>query len=150
MNESDKLKRVIDVIDYGTYTTDKAEMIEFASRWDPRPFHVDEEMAAGTLYGQLTASGVHTLAMFTTVCNRATSDWAVRGALGYEHLRFPAAVVAGDVLHGQTKVIAKRLSKSRPELGIVTTHETMTNQRGETVLDLKVSFLMERRPDAAD
>jgi acyl dehydratase len=134
-----------DVIDYGEYTTDKAEMIEFASRWDPRPFHVDEDFAADTLYGQLTASGVHTMAMHIRICNRATADWRVRGALGYEELRFPTAVLAGDVLHGQTTVIAKRLSKSRPEYGIVTTHETMTNQRGQTVLDFKVSVLFERR-----
>lgn len=134
-----------DVIDYGEYTTDKAEMIEFASRWDPRPFHVDEEFAADTLYGQITASGVHTMAMYIRICNRATADWQVRGALGYEELRFPTAVLAGDVLHGQTTVIAKRLSKSRPDYGIVTTHETMTNQRGETVLDFKVSVLFERR-----
>jgi len=136
-----------DVIDYGEYTTDKGEMIDFASRWDPRPFHVDEAFAADTLYGQLTASGVHTMAMFIRICNRATADWQVRGALGYEELRFPTAVLAGDVLHGRTTVIAKRLSKSRPEYGIVTTHETMTNQHGATVLDFKVSVLMERRPD---
>jgi len=139
-----------DIIDYGEYTTDKSEMIEFASRWDPRPFHVDEDFATGTLYGQLTASGVHTMAMYIRICNRATADWTTRGALGYEELRFPAAVLAGDVLHGQTKVIAMRESKSRPEFGIITTHETMTNQRGETVLDFKVSVLMERRPTATD
>jgi len=139
-----------DVIDYGDCTTDKADMIDFASRWDPRPFHVDEDYAAGTFYGELTASGVHTMAMFIRICNRATADWQVRGALGYEELRFPTAVLAGDVLHGQTTVIAKRLSKSRPEFGIITTHETMTNQHGKTVLDFKVSVLFERRTGVAD
>ena len=134
-----------DVIDYGSYTTEKAEMIDFAKRWDPRPFHVDETFAASTLYGELTASGVYTLAIFTNLCNKATGDWVVRGALGYERLNFPAAVRAGDVGSGQSTVMAKRVSKSRPELGIITTHETMTNQRGETVLDFRVSFLVERR-----
>jgi len=134
-----------DVIDYGSYTTDKTEMIEFARRWDPRPFHVDEDFAAGSLYGEITASGVHTLAIFTNLCNRATGDWAVRGALGYKELNFPAAVRAGDVVSGGSTVLTKRVSKSRPELGIITTRETMTNQRGETVLDFTVSFLVERR-----
>ncbi|MDH3234133.1 MAG: MaoC/PaaZ C-terminal domain-containing protein [Alphaproteobacteria bacterium] len=139
-----------DVIDYGSYTTDKMEMIEFARRWDPRPFHVDEAYAAGTLYGEITASGVHTLAIFTNLCNKATGHWAVRGALGYEHLNFPAAVRAGDVVSGKSTVMAKRTSKSRPELGIITTRETMTNQRGETVLDFTVSFLVERRDGGPD
>jgi len=134
-----------DLIDYGSYTTNKAEMIEFAKRWDPRPFHVDEAFAATTLYGEITASGVHTLAIFTNLCNRATGEWAVRGALGYKELNFPAAVRAGDVVSGKSTVKAKRVSKSRPELGIITTRETMTNQRGETVLDFTVSFLVERR-----
>ena len=66
-------------------------------------------------------------------------------ALGYKELNFPAAVRAGDVVSGKSIVRAKRASKSRPELGIITTHETMTNQRGETVLDFTVSFLVERR-----
>ena len=133
------------IVEYGRYTAKKTEMLAFARKWDPRPFHIDEAFAKTTLYGSLTASGVFTLAVFTKVCNAGTADFAVRGALGYEKLAFPAAVKADDVLTGRSEIRGKRPSKSRPELGIVRSHDTLTNQRGETVLDLSVAYLIEMR-----
>ena len=134
------------IIDYGSYTMDKAEMIAFAETWDPRPFHTDEDFAKTTLFAGLTASGSQTIAVFTRVCNVGTADWAVRGAFGYEKLAFAAPVRAGDTLTGRSEITAKRLSKSRPGLGIVTSNDMLTNQDAEPVLDLTVSFLIELRP----
>ena len=133
------------IVEYGTYTTTKSEMLAFAQKWDPRPFHIDEAFAKTTLYGSLTASGIFTLAAFTKICNVGTDGMAVRGALGYENLSFPVAVKPDDVLTGQSEILGKRPSKSRPELGIVRSRDTMTNQHGEIVLDLNVAYLIEIR-----
>lgn len=133
------------IIDCGSQTADKAEMMEFARKWDPRPFHIDEEFAKASLYGSLTASGIYTLALFTNASNVGTGDFAARGALGYEKLLFPVAVKPGDVLTARSEILDKRPSKSRPELGIIHSRDTMTNQRGETALDLLVAYLIEIR-----
>lgn len=133
------------IVEYGRYTADKAEMLAFARKWDPRPFHIDEAFAKTTLYGSLTASGIYTLAAFTKICNVGTDTFAVRGALGYEKLLFPAAVKPGDTLTGRSEVLDKRPSKSRPKLGIIRSRDTMTNQRDEIVLDLTVAYLIEIR-----
>jgi len=133
------------IVEYGSQTANKAEMLAFARKWDPRPFHIDEAFAKTTLYGSLTASGIFTLAMFTKACNTGTAEFAVRGALGYEKLSFPVAVKPGDVLTGRSEILGKRPSKSRPELGIIRSRDTMTNQRGEIALDLTVAYLIEIR-----
>jgi len=133
------------IIEYGRYTAKKAEMMAFAREWDPRPFHIDEAFAKTTLYGSLTASGIFTLAVFSKIFNVGTGGLATHGALGYENLKFPAAVKPDDVLTGRSEILAKRPSKSRPELGIIRSRDSMTNQRGQTVLDLTVAYLIEIR-----
>jgi acyl dehydratase len=134
------------IIEYGQHTVEKDEMIAFARQWDPRPFHIDEDFAKSTFYGSLTASGIHTLAIFTRVCNYGTSEMTARGAFGYEKLRFLVPVKPGDTLTGRSEITRKRLSKSRPGLGIVTSYETLTNQDGALVLEFTVSYLIEQRP----
>jgi len=134
------------IIEYGQYTTDRDEMIAFARQWDPRAFHIDEAFAASTFYGGLTASGIHTLAIFTRLCNQGTTDMATRGAFGYETVRFVAPVRPGDILTGRSLITAKRLSRSRPGMGIITSKETLINQDGVLALELSVSYLIEVRP----
>ncbi len=136
-------------IEYGSYTATKDEMLAFAEKWDPRPFHVDDAFAKTTLYGGLTGSGIMSLAVLTKLCCQATEDWAIRGALGYENFRYAVAVKVGDTLTARSEFLEKRISKSRPELGIMRSHERVTNQHGELVLEMIVSFLMQRRSYAA-
>lgn len=134
-----------EIIEFGSYTMERDEMLEFARKWDPRPFHVDEDFAKQSIFGGLTASGVQTVAVLTRLSNEVTGTWQNTGALGYDKLRFPTAVKAGDTLKGRSEILEKRVSKSRPELGIVRSRETLTNQRGELALEFEVAVLMKRR-----
>ena len=134
-----------EIIDFGRHVMDQADMTAFATQWDPRPFHVDAAVAAASIYGSLTASGVHTLAVLVRLGCIATIDWAVRGALGYDSLRFPSAVRAGDVLIARSEILDKRVSNSRPGLGIVRSRDTLTKESGEPALELVVAYLMEIR-----
>ena len=135
-----------DTFPFGSYAMDKAEMIAFATQWDPRDFHTNEAFAASTLFGSVTASGINTLAVYTKLLNEKTGDWAARGALGYESLRFPKAVLPGDVLTGETEILERRLSKSRPGYGIIKVRDSLTNQDGNLVLELFPAVLVERTP----
>lgn len=135
-----------DEVRLGSYTMDKAEMLAFARRWDPRPFHVDEDFAATTLYGGVTASSVLTFGVYTKLLNEKTGNWVARGALGYETTRFPAAVLAGDVLTGASEVIEKRLSQSRPGYGIIKTRDWLAKQDGKVVLEVVPAVLLVRKP----
>lgn len=108
------------VFDLGTTVVDRAEMLAFAHRFDPQPFHVDEEAAQTSIFGGLAASGWFTVGLWMRayadeVLNRATS----LGSPGGEEIRWPAPVFAGDELVASMEVLEARLSRSRPGVGLV-------------------------------
>lgn len=111
------------------------EIVEFASEYDPQPMHLDAGAGEATILGGLAASGWHSCAMMM----RMMSDSyllraAAEGAPGLDYVKWKRPVLAGDVLSGETRVLDRRQSKSRPEIGIVSLRHELRNQRGETVL----------------
>jgi acyl dehydratase len=108
------------VFDLGDTVVDRAEMVAFAQRFDPQPFHVDEEAGAKSIFGRLAASGWFTASLWMRayadgVLARATS----LGSPGGEEIAWPAPVFAGDKLHASMEVIEARRSRTRPTLGLV-------------------------------
>lgn len=108
------------VFELGTAVVDRDEMVAFARRFDPQPFHLDEAAAAASLFGGLAASGWFTAGLWMrlwvdTVLNRATS----LGSPGGEDIAWPAPVFAGDELRASTVILDARRSRSRPGLGLV-------------------------------
>jgi acyl dehydratase len=108
------------VFDLGSTVVDRDEMVAFARRFDPQPFHVDEDAAAASLFGGLAASGWFTAGLWMRlyvdgVLSRATS----LGSPGGEDIAWPAPVFAGDELHATMEVLGARRSASRPGLGLV-------------------------------
>jgi acyl dehydratase len=125
-------------IDLGTKLVTAAEIIEFASEFDPQPMHLDEEAGKASILGGLSASGWHTCAMFMRMmCDAFLLDSTSQGAPGIEYARWKKPVLAGDTLTGRSSVLAKRLSKSRPTLGFVTCRHELFNQKGESVIELE-------------
>ena len=125
------------------------EMIAFAQRWDPQPFHVDPEAAAQTHYGEIIASGWQTL---TSVSRLMTDlileqDWANLGGTGMDEVRLRAPVRSGDVLSAKATVIAMEPSRSSQARGRIDFRVEFTYQRGERVGDYVVSLLLARRDD---
>jgi len=109
------------VFDLGTTVVDRDEMVAFARRFDPQPFHLDEEAAADSLFKGLAASGWFTAGLWMRlyvdeVLNRATS----LGSPGGEDIAWPAPVFAGDELRATMEILEARLSRSRPGVGLVT------------------------------
>lgn len=118
----------------------------FAAEFDPQPFHLDEAAAATSLFGGLAASGWHTaaLTMRLLVGSEFRPVGGVLGA-GADELRWPRPVRPGDRLHVVSEVLETRLSRSRPEYGLVKLRTTTYNQNHEPVQILVANLLMVRR-----
>ena len=134
--------------DFGTYDVTREEVLEFARKYDPQPFHLSDEAAAKTHFGRLSASGWHTCAMTMGVIARRVVEHgqAGLGSPGIDELRWLKPVYPGDTLHVRGKILDKRESRSRPEMGSFRTQTTVTNQDGVPVLTFISIVLIRRRP----
>jgi len=121
---------------FGRYAVTREEVIAFAERYDPQPFHLSDEAAAATHFGRLAASGWHTCAMTMAmiVDNLKVHQQAGLGSPGVDELRWLKPVYPGDVLRCETEVLDKRRSVSRPEMGSFRSRMTVFNQHDEPVL----------------
>lgn len=126
-----------------SYVVNEQEMIDFARRFDPQPFHLDRRAAEASDFRQLSASGWFTAAVVMRLWVTGRLQFA-GGAigLGIEEFRWPAAVRAGDTLQLQTEILELRRSRSRPGRGLVRYRNVATNQHGEIVLTYIASALV--------
>jgi acyl dehydratase len=136
---------------FGSYEMTRDEMIEFASRYDPQPFHLDDEAAAANpIFRELSASGWHTAAAAMRMLvdqGRKTGNSSM-GSPGVEELRWLKPVYAGDVLTLQVEVIDKSAPRSLPDIGFVKLRIIAYNQHGEAVMSQVASNIQaKRRPD---
>lgn len=137
--------------DFGTYAVTREEVLEFARKYDPQPFHLSDEEAAKTHFGRIAASGWHTAAMTMAVIARHVVDrgQAGLGSPGIDELRWLRPVYPGDTLHVRGKIVDKRESRSRADMGSFRTHTTVTNQHDQPVMTFFSIVLIRRRPSEA-
>lgn len=133
---------------FGRYEVTREEVLEFARKYDPQPFHLDDAAAAQTHFKRLAASGWHTCAMTMamTVAEMSVVPQASLGAAGIDELRWLKPVYPGDVLRVETEVLEVTPSRSRPEMGSLKSRTTTYNQHDEPVLRFTALALMRRRP----
>jgi acyl dehydratase len=133
--------------DFGTYDVTREEVLEFARKYDPQPFHLSDEEAAKTHFGRLAASGWHTAAMTMAVIARTVVDnqQAGLGSPGIDELRWKKPVYPGDTLHVRGRIVDKTPSRSRPEMGSFRTETTVTNQDDDVVMTFTSIVLIRRR-----
>jgi len=132
--------------DVGTVEVTRDEIVEFAQRYDPQPFHLDEAAADDGPYGGLIASGWHTAALFMGLFVRTILlDAASMGSPGVEELRWTAPVRPGDRLTGRVTVTAVEPSSKRPDRGTVFTTSEVLNQEGTTVMTMRARGFFRRR-----
>ena len=137
--------------DFGTYEVTRDEVIEFAGKYDPQPFHLSDEEAAKTHFGRLAASGWHTAAMVMSVIARKVvgEKQAGLGSPGIDELRWLKPVYPGDTLHVRGEIIEKTPSRSKADIGSFRTRTTVTNQDDVPVMTFQSIVLIRRRsPDA--
>lgn len=130
----------------GSYAFSEAEIIGFAEKYDPQPFHTDPEAAKASLFQGLAASGWHTAAItMRLLVTHGTlfGDGAI--GLGCE-ISWPKPVRAGDMLQVTSEVLDVRPSQSKPNQGLVTVRSTTLNQHGEPVQIMTSKIIAYRRP----
>jgi acyl dehydratase len=121
------------------------EIVDFARKFDPQPFHLDPKSAEKTLLGGLTASGWHTAAISMRLFIDAMNVSGGIVGLGVDELKWPNAVRPGDELRVETEILAARRSKSRPAYGIIRIHNITKNQRGDVVQSFMADAMLPAR-----
>lgn len=141
--------QVGEVIEVGPITVSEEEIVEYATRFDPQPFHIDAEAAKESMFGGLVASGWHTTALFMGMFVRAVLlDSASLGSPGVDEIRWTAPVRPGDTLTGRSTVTDIQPSSRDPQRGTVFTTNEVFNQDGVLVLTLKARGFFARRVSA--
>ncbi len=135
-----------ETLDLGTWPMTEDDVIAFARAFDPQPFHLDPNAPETALMGGLIASGWHVAAIFMRMmCEAFLLDSTCMGSPGVDSLKWLKPVRPGDTLSARSTVIEARASKSRPDRGIVRFRHEVTNQDGETVMELDNPIMFERR-----
>ncbi len=129
----------------GSYRVSREEIVEFAERFDPQPFHIDEDAARASIFGGLTGSSCHTFALMSLIRSRAAEETALVAILGADTLLFPNPLRPDDEISLTSECVALRPSKSRPEIGIVKMRSVLTNQDGDVVMAMTTNFMARRR-----
>jgi acyl dehydratase len=133
-------------VEYGPRLVTREEIVAFAAEFDPQPMHLDEDAARATMLGGLAASGWHTCVLL----NRLLADGLMNkahamGAPGVDEVKWLRPVRPGDRLTVYGKVLGKRASKSRPDMGFVSFQFEVRNQAGEPVMALICPLMVARR-----
>jgi acyl dehydratase len=133
---------------FGRYEVTREEVLEFAGKYDPQPFHLDDEAAAKTHFGRISASGWHTCAMTMAMLveNLKKNKQAGLGSPGLDELRWLKPVYPGDTLRVESEITEVTPSRSRPEMGSTKAKVTVFNQHDEPVMRLLSIGLVARRP----
>jgi acyl dehydratase len=133
---------------FGHYDVTREEVLEFARKYDPQPFHLSDEAAAKTHFGRLAASGWHTCAMTMAVIARhvITDRQASLGSPGIDELRWLKPVYPGDRLTVRGRIVELIPSRSKPHIGVMRGDTTVTNQDEVEVMRFTSIVMLQRRP----
>lgn len=137
------------VFRFGDYAVTREEVIDFATRYDPQPFHIDDEAAAAhPLFGRICASGMHTMAMSHLLQMRGFQQVGIHplAGVGMDEMRLHAPVFPGDILHSEVELTEVRALRSKPDRGIVSYLTTVSNQDDVPVMTYRSSLFLGRHP----
>ena len=125
----------------------RERLVAFAAEFDPQPQHLGEDTARDSLFGELVASGWHTASVTMRLQLEAVLGHVPGGMIGaqIDTIAWRHPVRPGDELRARVDVLDKRLSRSRPERGLLTLRTTTLNQRDEAVQVMSAAVLVPRR-----
>jgi acyl dehydratase len=136
------------VFELGSKTLSEEEIIEFAKKYDPQPFHIDKEKAKKSFFGRLVASGWHTSAVYMRLLvDGLALDSASMGSPGLDDLRYLKPFYPGDTLYARFTITETIPSKSKPDRGLIKARAEALNQHGEIILTFTSIGFFRRKPD---
>jgi len=127
------------------YEVSRDEIVEFARRWDPYGFHVDEEAGRTSIFGGLVACTAHIFSISSLLNHDLPVDFALVAGLGGDGLELLAPVRPGDRLRLVRRILAVRDSKSKPHAGIVTMEDCLESPDGKAFFRTRGAILVARR-----
>ena len=128
----------------GEHPLDAAQIIAFATQFDPQPFHLDPEAARDSFFRGLAASGWHTMAI--TMRLVVDSMPFAQGIIGAgAQLNWPQPTRPGDILRVKSRVAEIRPSQSKPDRGMIVAHCLTFNQADEVLQDFRANLLVFRK-----
>lgn len=127
-------------------TVVREDMLAFARSYDPQYFHTDPAAAAGSVFGDVIASGIYVMALWRRLDHEIAGDIAWICGVAWKDVKFHVAVRAGDTLRAHSECVAKRLSAGDPRRGVVDYRYTLLNQNDAVAWECLSINLVERRP----
>lgn len=139
-----------EVFEFGDRLVTQDEIINFALKYDPQPFHTDPDAALESSFGGLVASGWMTGAiMMRMMCDHFIAPVSAMGSPGLDQLRWLRPVRPGDRLRARITVLGLQPSRSKPDRGVLTLRQEALNQVGEVVMSIESRAMMRRRSTPA-
>ena len=139
-----------DVFSLGVHEITREEIIEFSRKYDPFPFHIDDQAAKETIFGSIISSGWLTALVWLRLMHKSFLSYeTILGSPGHEEMVWPTPVRPGDRLAGRVKIKESRISTSRPNLGFVRYTATLSNQEGDEVFVTTSTLIVKPRPGPA-
>ncbi len=147
-----------ETIELGAYTFERQDILRFAAKYDPQPYHLSDDGAASTHFGKLCASGWHTAAIFMRLAVLKKQELIAEALAegrevantgpspGFEDLRWLKPVFVGDTVTYSRVITGKTESRSRPQWGVIHCDNHGVNQNGDPVFFFKSNVFQERRP----
>lgn len=130
-----------------TVTLSEDDIVTFAHAFDPQPFHVDPDAAKESMFGELVASGIHTLAICTRLVVEGQKGLVVLSGLGLDSVSFTSPVRSGDTLTLDAWWSDLKRSSSKPDRGFARLNCRVRNQEGAIVADYAYRYLVASRPN---
>ena len=127
------------------YEITKEEIFEFANRWDPNTYHLDEDVAEDSIFNGLIAPACLIIAIESWLWHSIENKPALVCGLGWDEVKFVGPARPGDRLSLHSECIDIRPSDSMPDCGILRTNLKVSNQNGEPILTLTDSYLIKKR-----
>ncbi|TVO76937.1 MaoC/PaaZ C-terminal domain-containing protein [Sedimenticola selenatireducens] len=132
--------------DYGAWLMTQSEMIDFATLYDPEPFHLDEKAAIELGWGGLIASGPQVASIWRRLSKEAFPNAQSVISPGWENIRWIKPVFAGDCLHAHTEISEIRLLASRPGEGMIKLQNSIYRKKDDVVATLSSTWFVRCRP----
>ena len=133
----------------GRTVTEMDNVLFSALTMNTQPLHINEDFASKTEFGQRLVNGVFTFGLVVGLTVAELTEGTIVANLGYDKIVHPNPVFHGDTLYVESEVLEKRLSKSRPETGVVRLKHRGRNQHGAVVVEFERTVLFLRRPGSA-
>lgn len=127
--------KVGEQIETETFTLTRDNIVAFAEEYDPQDMHIDEELAKGTIFGQLVGSGWQTLLITLKLIlnSKRFGDTPLIGA-GFKDVRFHHPSYAGDSLHVCAEIMDIRPSKNKADRGLMDVYVTTKTTTGTVLI----------------